>query len=224
MGDTMIFTKSMALIATLAFIPAVGLSTDAAASEISSDSVTTYEVDGVAASDGSTVFTTENAELTVLPSTDPQPSEDELKAMAPSVGCGLNVQNVHPSSHVNGTINGVAVISCNVAAGSLTLHYSLIRESPNYKQWAAGSVSRAGVSSLQNNRAVSCSEGPANFRGWAQGEITPPAGYVLEGSAINKGYGPLSGVACGDALTSAAVDGGATTTVTFVRADLVDAS
>ena len=219
----MIFTKSMAILAAIAFIPAAGISTDAAANDAVSNSVTTYEVGGASASDGSTVFTTENAELTVLPSAEPQPSEADLSLMAPTFKCGLNVQNVHRSTHINGTINGVAVITCQVPAGGLRLHYSLIRESPNYKQWAAPSVQNSGKKILQNNKGVSCSEGPADFRGWAQGELTPPAGYVLEGNAIQKGYGPLEGVACGVALMSAAISEGETTTVTFVRSDLVDA-
>ncbi|KGJ71769.1 hypothetical protein GY21_19960 [Cryobacterium roopkundense] len=183
----------------------------------------TSETTGVTKADGSTVFNTEQSQLTILPSTGRQPSEARLSVLAASISCNLNVQNVHGSTHVSGTINGVAVISCTAAAGSLTLHYSLIRVSPNYTQWGAGSKSNAGQKTLQNNRAVSCSEGPGNFQGWAQGVISPPPGYTLVGPATSSKYGNNTGVACG---VSQSIAGNSespsseTTTVTFVRSDL----
>jgi hypothetical protein len=197
----------------------------AADAQVRADSapVGTSETSGVEQADGSTVFTSEQVELTVLPNEDPQPIEAELSLLAPSIGCSLNVQNVHASSHVSGTINGVAVVSCTGPAGQLTLHYSLIRVSPNYTQWGAGQKTNAGQVSLQNNRAVPCSEGPGQFRGWAQGVIVPPPGYTLVGPATHQDYGPLLSVACGAAF---ATDGAEpsiseSTSVTFIRSDLV---
>lgn len=124
-----------------------------------------------------------------------EPTAAELETMASAIRCVLGVHDVHGSTHVAGTINGVASISCNGPAASMTLHYSLIRLSP-YAQWAGPSVTKSGVTTVSTNRAVSCSEGRANFRGWAQGKITPPPGYTLEGGTTYSAYGNTRYVEC----------------------------
>ncbi|MGA1838839.1 hypothetical protein VD659_18120 [Herbiconiux sp. 11R-BC] len=171
---------------------------------------------------GSAVFISGHSELKITPAPDAEPTAPELSGLTASIICDLNVEHVHPSSHVSGTINGVATIKCNAPAGSLTLHYSLIRVSPNNTQWGAGSKSNVEESSIQNNRAVSCSEGPGEFQGWAQGEISPPPGYELEGPAIHSDYGASLGVACGSDLTAgdSASQVTESMTVTFIRSDL----
>lgn len=189
----------------------------------SQQQATTAEVTGTI--DGKdTVFTTETSELTVRPTTSPELPQAKLETLAPSIRCGLNVQHVHPSTHVNGSINGVAKINCTGNAGRLTLHYTLIRVSPNPKQWGAGSVTVRDRNSLQNNKGIRCSEGPGSFRGWAQGEISPPPGYQLEGPATYSKYGDTRSVMCGAsriASNSNSTDGEQTLSVNFVRSDLV---
>lgn len=217
----MVLMKSFALFAALALVPVLGGTTDSG-TESDRPATSTARVSGVAAADGSTVFTTEQTQLTVLPSTEPQPSHEKMSAMAATITCSLNVHHVHASHHVSGTINGTSTISCNGNAGSLTLHYSLIRVSPNPLQWGAGSKSNQGLNSIANNRAVPCSEGPGDFRGWAQGVISPPPGYTLTGPASDKKYGTILPVACGDVGRSTRSDDtvSQTTTVTFARSDL----
>lgn len=184
----------------------------------------TVENPGVEQANGSTVFSSEESELTVLPSEEKQPSPDELALLAPTFGCDLRVDYVHPSSHVSGNINGVAKIQCTRAAGKLTLHYSLIRTSPNAKQWGAPTVTNTGKAYLQNNKAVSCKEGPGNFRGWAQGVLVAPPGYVLEGPATHSKYGTIKGIACGASLLASSDEESPSevTHVNFIRADLAD--
>lgn len=217
----MIFVKGVAVLAALALGSiAGGVPNDHVANSASPTSIS--QLNGVTNDDGSTVFTTEKSQLTILPATGPQPSKAEMSLLAPTMGCGLDVQWVHASGHVSGTINGVAVINCTAPAGSLRLHYSLIRISP-YRQWGAPSVSNVGKDRLQNNRGVSCSEGPADFQGWAQGEITPPPGYTLEGSPVYSKYGTTKPIACGASLVGGDSDSPSeSTTVTFVRSDLVN--
>jgi hypothetical protein len=180
-------------------------------------------VSGEALDNGGTVFADEGSTLTVLPPSELQPSEAQLAGLAAAITCSLNVEYVHASGHVSGTINGVATVKCTAAAGSLKLHYSLIRVSPNNKQWGAGSVSNVASRSIQNNRAVPCSEGPGNFQGWAQGEISPPPGYTLDGPATRSSYGSTLGVACGSTLSADSPLGVAESlAVTFVRSDLAN--
>lgn len=173
---------------------------------------------------GETVLTSENVELVILEPQGPQPSSDQLATMAKNIRCTLNVQNVHGSTHFTGTINGVAKIQCSGNAAQLKLIYSLIRVSPNGKEWAATQKVKPTTSWLQINRAVSCSEGPGQFRGWAKGFITAPAGYKLEGPAAHSQYGNITSIACGG-VNSVPIDStsteGTIVTVTFIRNDLV---
>jgi len=204
--------------------PAPGAANGTVASAITGAPSSTTSISGHTYRDGSTVFATGDTQLTVLPAAGPEPSDAQLQLSAPSITCNLNVQYVHGSTHVSGTINGVAVVTCTGGpAGSLLLHYSLIRVSPNPNQWAADDTSNVGASSLQNNRAVPCSEGPGDFRGWAMGVITPPPGYQLTGPAENKKYGAIQPVACGLSLAfaSSAPVLAESTSVTFTRSDLV---
>lgn len=167
---------------------------------------------------GATVFVTEESMLTIMPASGERPSGPDLETLAASISCTLNVQNVHGSTYESGTINGVARIECTRAAGRLQIHYSLIRITPS-KQWAGLSRENSGWTFIQTNRAVDCSEGGANFRGWAQGIIAPPLGYTLVGPAIANAYGNITTVRCGT-NGPVAEPAGATLTVTFLRDDL----
>jgi hypothetical protein len=186
---------------------------------LAADESPTQEIDGVV-KNGVTTFKTEGGSLTVLPATGAVPAN--LGTLAASIGCGLNVQNVHGSTHVSGTINGVARIDCNGPAGSLQISYSLIRLQP-YTQWGGPTKTNGGWTFIQTNRAVSCSAGPADFRGWAQGIIAPPPGYTLTGPALTNAYGNISAVACGlsSARTAAADTPNEVLSVTFTRNDLL---
>lgn len=168
---------------------------------------------------GITTFTSEgSSSLSVLPPSGVVPSD--LEALAASISCTLNVQNVHASTHKDGTINGVARINCTAPAGSLQIHYSLIRMSP-YTQWGGPSRTNGGYTFIQTNRAVDCDQGPASFRGWAQGFIAPPPGYTLVGPASASAYGNIVSVGCGMTLASAESSNDEVLSVTFVRNDLL---
>jgi hypothetical protein len=172
------------------------------------------------------LFVAENSSLTVLAPSEAEPISSELELLAASITCSLNVQNVHGSTHVAGTINGIASISCTRVAGSLQIHYSMIRLSP-YAQWAGPSRTNGGHSSITTNRAIPCSEGRAAFRGWAQGIISPPPGYSLSGPASTNAYGNISYVECRNhtgpyGADPTSMEGSERIAVTFVRNDLLE--
>lgn len=186
--------------------------------------IATTEINGEVLADGRTVFESEQTSLTVLPSTAEEPTAKDLAAKASYITCNLNVEYVHASTHVSGTINGVAKISCNGASGTLGLHYSLVRNSPTYAQWAATSKYNSAQSTIQNNKGVPCSYGPGYFQGWAQGELTPPPGYQVVGTGTSNQWGANRQVACGVGKSAAQSEPevAETLTVTFVRNDLAD--
>lgn len=167
---------------------------------------------------GATVFETDGGSLTILPSTGSVPVD--LQNMDASISCALNVQHVHGSTHVAGTINGVARVDCTAPAGALQISYSLIRLAP-YAQWGGPTKTNTGWSFVQTNRAVPCGEGPAQFRGWAQGIIAPPPAYTLTGPALNNAYGSITSVACGAPLVDMSTAWDQLLAVTFVRNDLL---
>lgn len=209
----MILKNALAVLAAVVLTSVVGMSSAGAAPEL-------------APRGAATTVSTASATLTVLPSTGALPSVAQQRALAPRISCTLNVHRVHPSHHITGTINGVAKVTCvGGVAGSIKLAYSLIRESPNTIQWAAGPVTVTNKATAQNNRAVKCDQGPGVFQGWAMGTIAPPAGYELEGPPVAKDYGPSYSVACGATLAGSLDPAdvlSSSITVTFVPVGLGD--
>lgn len=203
--------------------PVHAIASDAAPGASLYEPVDQHTVEAFSDGDASIDFRAGHIELVVHPAVGPHPSAEELSQLAPEFGCSLNVQHVHGSTHFSGTINGVAKVQCNVAAGSFALHYSLIRVSPNYTQWGAGSKYNTGKSWIKNNRAVDCDQGPGVFQGWAQGVLSPPPGYVLSGPPIHSRWGEAQPVACGiSLLASAPAAVSESMTITFIRADLME--
>ncbi len=82
-------------------------------------------------------------------------------------------------------------------------------------------VTNTSQSSIQTNRSVHYSEGPADFQGWAQGEISPPAGYELVGPPVHDDWGDTSHVNCNSSADASEGSGELTESirVTFVRSD-----
>ena len=178
-------------------------------------------------SDGGTTFETDLSKVSVLPAEDANLTASELAAMAPNFKCDLDVQHPHASQHYKGTINVVAVVTCEIPAAKLRLAVNLIRVSPNNKQWAAVPTKvNQGEKRIQNNAATSCSEGPGKFQGWGWATLTPPPGYVLSGSPDYKKYGSALNVACGVSRAAPATTPNGlpaeSIEFTFVREDLAE--
>lgn len=221
--SALLLSIGVATLASLAVSPSA-LATTVSAVPARPAPPETSEIAAVVKEDGTAVFTGDQARVVVHPAKGPEPSVEELSTLQATITCNLNVQNVHGSTHFAGTINGVAKVTCTAAVAQLKLHYSLIRVSPNNTQWAAGSVSNTGKATIQNNKAVNCSQGPGQFQGWAQGELVLPPGYVLVGSATESKYGLATQVRCGSVPVAMLDDasGGVTTSLTLVRSDLAD--
>lgn len=153
--------------------------------------------------------------------------QSQLALLAPTFTCDLNVQYPHGSTHVSGTINVVSRVNCTAAPAMLQLDVSLKRTSLPQKTWYSPRASNLKQSSIQSNRAVSCSEGPGNFQGWARGIITPPPGYKLQGPPDYSKWGKIVFVICGPQMLQSMTNipsVGETVTFTFVREDLASAN
>jgi hypothetical protein len=155
-------------------------------------------------SEGAVEYTDGQSSVKILEPDGSKAESASPQAKGRYVGCHLKVHYVHGSHHVKGTINGTVTVNCKYAGGgkasvsSLGLSYSLIRVSPNNKQWAAGMVNNSNKSKIANNRGVPCSEGAGRFQGWAQAEMTPPKGYKMSTPPTKKEYGKTKWVGCGD--------------------------
>lgn len=207
-------------VATIAVTTLAGASSAVAAED---GNPTTSAIAAEAQPDGSQVFEADGIGIVVQPAATLRVSDPDLSAMAATFTCNLDVQWPHGSTHVSGTINVVTRIDCQIPAAHLRLATSLIRTSPTYAQWHAGTKNQDNTAWLQNNRAVPCNQGPGNFRGWGWGTITAPPGYQLSGPADYDKYGDIKPVACGVSRVSGGDDTeyAERITVSFVRSDLV---
>lgn len=189
---------SISLVAALALagVPSSAASVDA--DKVAIEAVQRSSVVGVVGEDGSTIFSAEGIEIVVPEVQSAELSSENDSTRAGPIDCTLGVHYPHGSTHVAGTINGVANGTCTGGAvTSLKLHYSLVRVSPNNTQWAAPMAENAGKSTIQNNKGVSCTAGPGTFQGWAQLEVVPPPGYYLTTPAVVGTYGEARQVSCG---------------------------
>jgi hypothetical protein len=208
------FITTALLVATMHTAEASAVSTEANEAPTDVELVQATEID-----DETLMFEAGDTTLQVEAADVLQPQEVVPASASRAITCSLGVHNPHPSSHVNGTINGTAKITCSGKAGSMALSYSLIRVSPKNKQWGAGLKKNTNKSTLSNNRAVSCKEGSGRFQGWAQGVIKPPAGYKLSGPATYSKYGKTIWVGCGNGpkpVSESTSQIGEEITITFV--------
>lgn len=211
------------LLASLGCVALLGMASPALAGDGQPDLPQSGVITGEVRSDGSTQVSAGNLGFIVEKAPAARLSDADLAARAPTFTCDMNVQNAHGSTHVAGTINVVVVVKCQIAPTQIRLATSLIRTSPSYSQWHAGTKNESGVKTLQNNASTSCAQGPGQFRGWGWGTITPPPGYELQGPADYNKYGNITGVACGvvDRVAPLGDDDVAEKlTLTFVRSDL----
>ncbi len=121
-------------------------------------------------------------------------------AQAAVVGvCTIKANDPHPSTHVQGSINATGTIQCTVAMSELYIRVWL--ESPSGQLIAGTPDDRFGVSYVQGNSAISCSNA---------GTWRTRVGYVLHSPpGLNPAYAsgnvvsPWKSVACGVALLAA---------------------
>lgn len=181
--------------------------------EVTSRKTPSTQLQSVKQSDETMQFVGDNIALTVNAPTATARS-DQRGIAAADITCNLDVQWPHGSTHVSGTINEVVRIDCKYVTGGkapmggLRLAMFLARVSPNFMQWHASPVTNTGASSIQNNKAVSCAEGPGDFRGWGWGTLTPPPGYSLVGPADYDKFGDTKATACGVANKEASTEPG----------------
>lgn len=118
-----------------------------------------------------------------------------ISPQGPSViFCGLKTDYPHGSTHVSGTINVVARVTCDSPVTSLGVTVRLLRSEVSkgdHYEYNAGSAS------VSSNKAISClGNSPGNFRGDSNAAITPPPGYTPTYQVLYHSS-PTVPVACG---------------------------
>jgi len=106
----------------------------------------------------------------------------------------MQIQDPHPSTHVNGTINVVGTASCSVTMNEIYVHVVLQRS--DGASWPGTTNDYYNTPQQQANAAAPCSAGPGTFRGYLSCVLRAPAGYNPSYS-VNTIYGIWKGVACG---------------------------
>jgi hypothetical protein len=118
-------------------------------------------------------------------------------ANAITVGvCTMQVQNAHPSTHVNGTINVVGTATCTVTMNEIYVHVVLQRS--DGATWPGNTNDYFNTTQEQSNAAAPCSAGPGTFRGYMSYVLKAPTGYSPAYSS-NTIYGVYQSFACGTA-------------------------
>jgi hypothetical protein len=112
--------------------------------------------------------------------------------------CTLNVQRPHNSTHVGGTVNVVATISCGIAVTRMNLQVTLYKVvyDPGCSQVPYGKTGSSvtyGNRTIQANSAAACSSG--DYFGQAYGSIQAPPGYTPPTGTV-EGPGPTVAISC----------------------------
>jgi len=120
-------------------------------------------------------------------------------AQAVVVGiCTIKANNPHASTHVNGTINGTATITCSQTMQEIYLRVKL--EKSNGTTKLGTTTDEYGVSNAQGNAFVQCNQ-PGTYRVIAEYVLVAPPGYSPKRAASNIA-GSYKSVACGAASRS----------------------
>lgn len=117
----------------------------------------------------------ETATVVAVPASNSGPvAPDSTTAITSTITCTAQIQYPHNSSHVPGTVNVVATVSCDAPVTSINMTVNLYY---NAVQVASQSFSTAGSAFLQGNAAQDpCL--PGAYQGTASGTIVFPPGYV----------------------------------------------
>lgn len=105
----------------------------------------------------------------------------------PSAGgsftCSLNTDYAHSSTHVPGTVNVEATVSCQQPVSAINMTVTLNRDNTNV---SSNNCPNVGRSSLTCNAAELCHSG-ALYYGISSATITPPPGYTVNRDLSSNG-------------------------------------
>jgi hypothetical protein len=100
---------------------------------------------------------------------------------AATITCTLVVNNPHNSTHVPGTVNVVATVSCTRAVASIDLFVALGDDNGR----SSGEEDyNTGSASLSENTSLACENG--TYEGTAETTVTWPAGYTPSPQTWNR--------------------------------------
>lgn len=109
-----------------------------------------------------------------------------------TITCTLNVQNPHNSSHVAGTVNVVATITCDAPVSALAINVGLYFNGALVA--SSGPVTNAGSAFIQGNAAVPCANG--TYTGGATGAVIFPAGFSPPSGTWPEVFGNTVSITC----------------------------
>jgi hypothetical protein len=118
------------------------------------------------------------------------PAQTSTVAPAATITCTLQVNYPHKSSHVRGSVNVTATITCTAPVSSLAMQVGLYR---NGALVARNTVSNAGSAYLWGNAATPCVS--ATYVGAASGAIRFPPGFSPPTGSV-YGQSPAIGITC----------------------------
>lgn len=126
-------------------------------------------------------------------------------AQAITVGvCTMQAQDVHPSTHVSGTINGVGTASCSVVMDEIYVHTVL--ERADGATFPGNTNDVFNTNYQQSNAATPCSSASGgNFRLRLSYVLRAPAGYSPSYST-NTIYSIWKDATCGQKNKAASAD------------------
>ena len=107
--------------------------------------------------------------------------------------CTIKANLPHASTHVNGTINGTATITCSEVMTEIYLRVKIEKITGATK--LGTTTDQYGVSRASGNAFVSCSN-PGKYRIIAEYVLRAPPGFTPVRAASNLA-GPYASVACG---------------------------
>lgn len=116
------------------------------------------------------------------------------------ITCTHSVQYPHASTHVNGTINVVAGVTCTSTMSRIYIRTWLHKSGGS--TWPGAPRDWLVTSSVSANAATDCSNGPGTFYGSSTTELYPPAGYTPTYATLTN-TGASVWVKCGSGISIA---------------------
>lgn len=166
-GVQRVLTSLVGVLAGLTLAVTMGAAPHAQAADVSSDATNAVPDSGHPA----TVTAVKDGEVA---------DTEASSGLLDTIACEIKAHNPHKSSHVPGSINTSATLSCSSNVSALSMSVSLWREDPGvgWRVVQTGSNSNAGRNVLQASSGgfVACETGKF-YQGTAAGTITFPPGY-----------------------------------------------
>lgn len=113
------------------------------------------------------------------------------------IHCTISADYPHPSTHVNGTINGVAHVNCDGIVRQISAQAFLVKSGG--PAWSGAPKSPTNTTYVNVNAATSCSNGPGSFSTKIVATVYFPYSFTPAQASVTIAS-PFVGAACGVAF------------------------